>query len=161
MSQSWSDFPVIGSAPDAGTHRWLEDNTWSLCLMWAAGPEWIVATPDRVTREPVIESTVGDDESIEYQEVPFSSEDQDDTDDVLDADLAVVGLPPRPRGYDWYLKLTPDQSRAFDSRYGHLVEEDLPSTVSTHQYLTHIYGRMSELVPTALKYAIDGGETSD
>lgn len=153
MLRSWSDFPVVEKAPDPATHRRLEDTTWDLCLMWTAGPAWIVATPDRMTREPVTVLTVGEDGSHAYDTVPFSPENQRDSDDALDVDLAVVGLPPRPRGFDWHLRLTPSQDRVFSDRYGDHVEDGLPGTTSTSEYLAHMYRRMGELVPEALTYA--------
>jgi hypothetical protein len=161
MSQSWSDFSTVDKRPDAATHQLLDENTWNLFVAWTAGPQWVVATPDRVTPEPVIESGEEKrDGTVDYWERPFSSEDQQESDDDVDATLATVGLPPRPRGYDWYLKLTASQERVFSDRYGDRVEHGLPGTMDSKDYLTHIYTVMSDLVPEALRFACHGDSSA-
>lgn len=160
MPQSWSDFPVVDVAPDLETHERLDDVTWPLFVAWAAGPDWVVATRDRVEREPVVHSSAeADDGSIEYWEVPLSTEDQNEIDDELDRELSMVGFPPRPRGYDWYLRLDMAQRRVFGDRYGPHIEEGLGDGGSVREYIRHIHKRMSELVPEALAYATRPGKT--
>jgi hypothetical protein len=154
MPQLWSDFSVVDAAPDPATHERLDDVTWPLFVGWIAGPDWVVATPDRVRREPVVHSGAeAEDGTVVYRKVPFSAEDQDEIDDDLDRELRMVGLPPRPRGYDWYLRLDAEQRRVFGNRYGGQVEEGLSDAVSERDYLNHIYQRMSELIPEALRHA--------
>ena len=154
MSQSWSDFPVVDVAPDLTTHKRLEDVTWPLFLAWTAGPDWVVATPNRVEREPIVHTSgEADDGSVEYWEVPFSAEDQEEIDDGLDRELSMAGRPPRPRGYDWYLRLNVTQRRVFGDRYGPCIEKGLGDGGSDREYIRHIHKRMSDLVPEALEYA--------
>ncbi|AWB92144.1 DUF5956 family protein [Aeromicrobium chenweiae] len=161
MSQSWSDFPVVDVAPDLATHERLEDVTWSLFVAWTAGPDWVVATPDRVEREPVVRSSAeADDGTIDYWEVPFSAQDQDEIDDHLDSELSMAGLPPRPRGYDWYLRLDMAQRSVFGDRYGPYIEEGLGDGESVREYIRHIHKRMSDLVPEALEYATRPSNTA-
>jgi hypothetical protein len=161
MPQAWSDFPVVDAAPDSATHERLEDVTWPLFVAWTAGPDWVVATPDRVEREPVVHSGAeAEDGTVEYRQVPFSAERQDEIDDDLDRELWMVGLPPRPRGYDWYLRLDVTQRRIFGDRYGTQSEKGLGDAVSERDYLNHIHQRMSELVPEALRYATRAGKSA-
>jgi hypothetical protein len=120
MPQSWSDSPVVDVAPDLATHERLDDVTWPVLTAWVAGPDWVVATSDRAEREPVVRSSA-------------------EIDDGLDRELSMVGLPPRPRGYDWYLRLD---------------VEGLRGGASEQEHLRHVYARMSDLVPEALLHAI-------
>jgi hypothetical protein len=154
MSQSWFDFTVVDIAPSSGGYERLNETTWDLFYAWTAGPEWVLATPDRVTPQPVRRVNEREDGAMEYWDEPFTAEHQAEIDDDLDSDLAAVGLPPRPRGLDWYLRLTPSQHRAFRDFIGGKIEQGLPGASSEQEYLAHIHKAMSALVPEAIRYAI-------
>jgi Family of unknown function (DUF5956) len=75
----WEMFPV---AEEPGGFALLDETGWHSLLIVAAGPS-------NVSRVPKAEA----------------GNDQDIIDDSIDEYLADVPLPPRPRGFDWYLKL--------------------------------------------------------
>ena len=154
MHQSWSDFTVVDAAPNPDAFELLSETTWGLFYAWTAGPEWIVATRDRAEPEAVRHANELDDGTMEYRDEPFTAEDQEVVDDGLDSDLDAVGLPPRPRGFDWYIRLTRPERAAFREYIGVKVEQGLPGSMSEQDYLTHVHGVMSALVPEAIKQAV-------
>jgi hypothetical protein len=50
-----------------------------------------------------------------------------------DRELSMAELPPRPRGYDWYLRLDTAQRRIFGDRYGIYIEDGLGGAVSERE----------------------------
>ena len=160
MTQSWSDFAVVDAAPNHDAFELLSETTWDLYSAWTAGPEWVVATPDRVAPKPVRHVNELDDGTMENRDEPFTAEDQADIDHQLDSDLDAVGLPPRPRGLDWYLRMTRPQRGAFRDYIGGKVEQGLPGSMSAQDYLTHTYGVMSIVVPEAIRHAVKPDQTA-
>jgi hypothetical protein len=154
MHQSWSDFTVVEAAPNPDAFELLSEATWGLFYSWIAGPEWVVATRDRVEPEPVRHAHGLDDGTMEYWDEPFTAKDQAVVDDDLDSDLDAVGLPARPRGFDWYLRLTKPQRTAFREYLGDKVESGLPGSTSERDYLIHVFDVMSTLVPEAIQHAV-------
>lgn len=76
---TWELIP-IANKPDGSAL--LDETGWHSLLIMAAGPSNVVRVPKT--------------EAAKYQ---------DDIDDSIDEYLADAPLPPRPRGFDWYLKL--------------------------------------------------------
>lgn len=149
MNQSWEDFPVADVRPPSSTHWQLPDNAWFVLLMWAAGPRWVVSTNEQTTREPVRHVHEAPDGSLTYRDVPFTTVDQSGVDDDVDEDLARVGLPPRPRGRDWYLR-TDSLRRERIRRIGTRVEASLPSNVDGPDYLPAVRAAMELIVEEEL-----------
>lgn len=145
MNQSWEDFPVVDIRPSSSTHWQFPGNGWFALFMWAAGPRWVIATNDRTTREPVRHVHESGDGSLSYQDVPFTVVDQSEVDEDMDGVLAHVGLPPRPRGFDWYLRID-SRDRGRVGRIGTRVEASIPSDIDGPDYLPAVRAAMELIV---------------
>lgn len=77
------------SSPPAGWFE-LEDSTWDALISAMAGEENILRRL--------------------HQSKPFSNDDQEIVDGLIDEHLAAADLPPRPRGYEWFLRPPPGPS---------------------------------------------------
>lgn len=88
-----------------------------------------------------------DDGTMEYWDEPFTAKEREVVEDELDSDLEAVGLPARPRGFDWYLRLTRPERTAFREYLGDRVESGLPGSTSEQDYLIHVFGVTRTLVP--------------
>lgn len=149
MSQSWSDFPVVDAAPDSSSCQQLADNTWSLLVMWAAGPEWIVATLDRTVHAPVVRVTDRGDGNLEYKTISFSSRTSKRKTTISTRNSRCWNF---SQGPDWYMRLTEPQQTSFDD-YLADIEDSQPDTMWGTEYLIDLHKRMIVLVPDALIHA--------
>jgi hypothetical protein len=150
MDQTWADFPVVELRPPSTTHWQFPDAAWFAIFMWAAGPNRVVATKDQTTREPVRHVHANPDGSLVHRDVPFTSSDQSDVDDDLDEVLGHVGLPPRPRGFDWYLRIDSNQLERI-SRIGGRVEASIPKDIDGRDYLPAVRVAMEAMVAAGLE----------
>lgn len=146
VNQSWADFPLTNFRPPGATHWQFPDNGWFVIFLWAAGPEWVVTTEDRTTRDPVRIACERSDGTVDHREEPFTDDDQTIVDDVLDEDLSQVGLPARPRGRDWYLRIDRGQRKDVMDRIGARVEETLPEGIDGEAYLPAVRHAMEAVV---------------
>jgi hypothetical protein len=80
----WELFRV--SLPPSGWME-LEDSTWDALVAALAGEENVLRRRRNGSRTDL--------------------DDQEIIDDTIDAYLAAADIPPRPRGYDWYLRPPP------------------------------------------------------
>ena len=142
---------MIDTRPDESTHWQFPDNAWFAIFMWAAGPEWVIATTDRRTREPVREVREAVDGSLTFEDHPFTPSDQNGVDDDLDEELERVGIPPRPRGVDWYLSIAANRRELIDL-IGSRVEASIPSDVDGAEYLPAVRAAMELLVRDGLNH---------
>jgi Family of unknown function (DUF5956) len=108
----WNEFST--KLPQAGFVL-LPENGWEALVLAVAGPGHGVRYPKRsVQKEISVVTTVADSRTV--KKVPFTNQDQEMIDDFLDEYLVAAGFEPRPRGYDWYLRL-PNGITSFD-RWG-------------------------------------------
>lgn len=88
------------------TDRWaeLEETGWDALIAWAAGPQNLrrVLNSD-VGRTVSVTCTRG--EMTEQFEEPFTEDDRRIVDDSVDEYLADAGIPSRPRGYRWFIRV--------------------------------------------------------
>ena len=71
------------------------------CRRWLR--PWCPSSQFSLQKEiSVVTTTAG---STTVKKVPFTDQDQGIIDDFLDEYLVAAGFEPRPRGYDWYLRL--------------------------------------------------------
>ena len=105
----WNEF---STAPSPAGFVLLPENGWEALLLAVAGPGRGVRNPKRsVPKEvSVVTTTAG---STTIKSVPFTDQDQEIIDDFLDDYLVAAGFEPRPRGFDWYLRL-PKGIMSFD-----------------------------------------------
>jgi len=105
----WDDF---STAPSPAGFVLLPENGWEALVLAVAGPGRGVRNPKRSVQKKVsvVTTTAG---STTIKSVPFTDQDQEIIDDFLDEYLVAAGFGPRPRGYDWYLRL-PNGITSFD-----------------------------------------------
>lgn len=97
----WNDVQEAGPS-----ESWAElaENGWGALMGWAAGDENLRRRPSSDEGRTVAVS-------IERQglkhffEEPFSAADRKDVDDDIDTFLRDAGIPPRPRGYVWMIRV--------------------------------------------------------
>lgn len=99
----WNDVPV--REPESGWEL-LPENGWFALLGWAAGTANLRRAPGsdagRTVRVTLIEHGV----ERNFLE-PFGPEDRRDVDGSVNGYLADAGVPARPTGFDWYLRIPP------------------------------------------------------
>ena len=94
--------PELAEAPDG----WIlaTENGWGALAVWAAGPGNFVRVPiaDHERHGTVVYRWVDGSERSE----PFllTKADLQSIDDDIDTYLAAAELPPRPRGYNWFIR---------------------------------------------------------
>jgi hypothetical protein len=111
VGYTWDDFPLLQGNPE-GTHLELADNGYQLMLAWVAGPRRVVRTLDE--REHTTESRIYTGMDVRNPPSkptrvvvePRSDEDWAIIDEAANSYLADAGVPPRPRGFRWYLRLS-------------------------------------------------------
>jgi hypothetical protein len=121
---SWDDFPVLLAVTaqgepakkeiDVGSQRYalLPDNGWGATITWEAGPERAGRVADDVSAYHVVERTRAGNSRVvaERRTVPRTAADQDIIEESVNDYLAEAGIPPRPPGHAWYLKIPPARS---------------------------------------------------
>ncbi|PWK91191.1 hypothetical protein C8D88_1011224 [Lentzea atacamensis] len=123
---SWDDFPVLPTEPVTARtepakkeihvgslhYALLPDNGWGATIAWEAGPELAGRIADDVSAYHVVERTRAGNSRViaEQRTVPRTEEDQDVIEESVNDYLAEAGIPPRPRGFAWYLKVPPTRS---------------------------------------------------
>lgn len=105
----WNEFST--KPPRAGFVL-VPENGWEALVLAVAGPGHGLRNPKHSVQKEisVVTTTAG---STTVKNVPFTDQDQEIIDDFLDEYLVAAGLEPRPRGYDWYLRL-PNGITSFD-----------------------------------------------
>jgi hypothetical protein len=119
---TWDDFPIHEGTPTVEADiprnrvvringvRYLElpDNGYELLLAWVAGPARARRTADRT--QYTVTTTVrnhpghsGQGHSVSTG--PRTEEDWKIVDQMVNGYLRDAGVPPRPRGYTWYIEL--------------------------------------------------------
>ncbi|MBC7763653.1 MAG: hypothetical protein H7201_18055 [Candidatus Saccharibacteria bacterium] len=95
---------------------WAEvtENGWGMLLAWVAGPENTrrgPTTDDVRTVRTTLERTGF---PVIYSTEPFSAHDRDLTEEGINPYLEAAGVPPRPRGYTWFIRMWPPTTTADD-----------------------------------------------
>lgn len=102
MENSWWECAEVSEAPQ----DWIlaTENGWGALVLWAAGPANFVRVPkakgDRFGKI-LHRLPDGRDQSESFL---LTDADLSSIDDDIDIYLADVNLPPRPRGFDWYIR---------------------------------------------------------
>ncbi|MDF9752786.1 DUF5956 family protein [Arthrobacter sp. ES3-54] len=106
----WSDVPE--AEPSAA---WVEltENGWGALMGWAAGAENLRRRPSSDSGRTVTGYTEQAGVRRHFEE-PFTAADREGVDDDIDEYLRAADLPPRPRGYSWYIRV-PDGYASPDS----------------------------------------------
>ncbi|MGO4383373.1 DUF5956 family protein [Specibacter sp. RAF43] len=107
----WADAIVV----EKGLDRWavLDENGWGAMIGWAADA-------DNLARRPVSDEGRTVMVIVERAGVPASSEesfspaDRVFVDDSIDEYLAQAGIPPRPRGWTWLIRVPAGYSSGQD-----------------------------------------------
>lgn len=101
-ARRWEDVPpLVGDGKG-----WVEvtNNGWGALVVWAAGLEHTRRKPGNPYQGSVAETrTTAGLTTMRYS--PVTQEDIRAADDDIDAYLADAGIPPRPRGQVWFLRL--------------------------------------------------------
>jgi hypothetical protein len=86
---------------------WIEiaETGWDAMISWFAGPDNIRREARGPRTEMVKVSCEKSDGAVIAWEEPITEDDVRAIEDDIDAYLRDAGLPPRPRGYRWFLRL--------------------------------------------------------
>lgn len=99
---AWGDFPVK-ECPDGWIE--LDSNGWNAYYVWLAGPAHAcrMSGPDR---HLLVLTTCFDAAGnlISQSWDRLTDEEIAETDDDTDESVAAAGIPPRPRGFTWYVR---------------------------------------------------------
>lgn len=125
---TWADFPVARPSDprelatrrdpvelrhDGRVHRRVGDSGWHMAICWFAGPEHVVRVPDEPGWHSVRTTFAATGADAGEPVVEFSERteaDQDLIEEDVNAFLTEAGIPPRPRGFTWFLDVPPDRS---------------------------------------------------
>ncbi|MBN3498842.1 hypothetical protein JYA52_15160 [Arthrobacter pascens] len=80
------------------------ENGWGALVVWAAGPGNVVRVPAAPRDRHTVVVTHYPDGSEHREPSMLSDAELESIDDDIDAYLDDAGLPPRPRGYDWFIR---------------------------------------------------------
>ncbi len=80
------------------------ENGWGALVVWSAGPRNVVRVPAPPRNRGTVVVTGFSDGAQTRERALLTDADLASIDDDIDAYLADAGLPPRPRGFDWYLR---------------------------------------------------------
>jgi hypothetical protein len=83
----------------------LDENGWGAVAAWFAGPDNVCREPMGPRTTPVRVTEEKADGTVRTWEEPMSAQDVLGIEDDIDAYLQDAGIPPRPRGYRWFLHL--------------------------------------------------------
>lgn len=95
------------------TDEWaeLDETGWDALIAWSAGPHnlgrLLNSDADRTVSVTCARGGV-----IEQFEEAFTEDDRRTVDDSIDEYLADAGIPPRPRGYRWFIRVPSAYSSA-------------------------------------------------
>lgn len=98
----WECVDIAPSAP--GVWAELAETGWDAVIAWSAGAENLgrLLSSD-VGRTVSVVCTRGG--VVERSEEAFTEKDRQVVDEDVDEYLAAAGIPPRPRGYRWFLRV--------------------------------------------------------
>ncbi|MCP2323591.1 hypothetical protein HDA40_002098 [Hamadaea flava] len=139
---SWDNLNQLASEP-IGQSDVIElpDSGWGAIIAWLSPRDRVARLlDDRVHTTWVrIESNAGPSQFHERR----SQAEQDALDHDVDGYLADASVPPRPRGYRWFLRLPPDlDGNAFWARVHSAMDEAQPTPVhpgDVKQVLQHVF----------------------
>ncbi|MEU5949573.1 DUF5956 family protein [Micromonospora sp. NPDC049460] len=105
-AESWDDVELSPEVPIVPASNWLElpQSGWGALVGWVAGLTRLVRCPDRPDQH-VTTITTSSPTGTHYQVRPRSAAEQADLDADIDAYLRDAGIPARPSGYRWFLRL--------------------------------------------------------
>jgi hypothetical protein len=94
--------------------RWteLDETGWDALIGWAAGPQNLRRFPNSDIGRVVSMTRTRDGVTEQFEEA-FTADDRRTVDDSIDDYLADAGIPARPRGYRWFIRVP----EAYDSAY--------------------------------------------
>ena len=97
----WSETSILD---DAAGWIELDESGWDALTVWAAGPGQVGRMPqdDSSRRVPVVCETGG---VVIRSEEPFTPADRAMIEEGINGYLADAGIPPRPVGFTWFLRL--------------------------------------------------------
>lgn len=122
----------------------VDENGWGALLAWAAGPENARRRPTtddgRTVRVATERNGVVTGPLLE----PFTAYDRDIIEDGVNWYLEDAGVPPRPRGYTWFVRVYPPDMAAeeFMASVSGSVQDAPPEIVNPVQWL----GRMEAVL---------------
>jgi hypothetical protein len=105
----WDRVEVVASVAGVGWAE-LPWSGWGAAIGWVAGPERTRRCAD--TRDHVTTVTTYDgDGNAVHASYPVPPEERAEVDDDVDAYLSELGIPPRPRGFRWFVRVpgTPEE----------------------------------------------------
>ncbi|BCW77882.1 DUF5956 family protein [Pseudarthrobacter oxydans] len=139
--------------------RWaeLDETGWDALIAWAAGPQNLRRYPNSDASRTVSTTRARGDATDHFDE-PFTETDRQIVDDSVDAYLADAGIPARPRGYRWFLRV-PD---AYES--AHTFHREVHAAINSVEPPSHPHPRnwrpLIEEVIAAL-YSLPEGTDAD
>lgn len=138
---------AVLAEPPAG---WIPatENGWGALVVWAAGLGNFVRVPKAAGDRHGIMIHQSPDGSERHEPFLLTGADLVSIDDDIDSYLADAGLPPRPRGYDWFIRRPANANQdsfwgaAWAAATAALRPDDVrPSTLKgpAQEALTHMY----------------------
>ncbi|SCE91680.1 DUF5956 family protein [Micromonospora mirobrigensis] len=102
----WIDVPLSAEAPPAATGEYVElpASGWGALVGWAAGPAKLVRVPERPEAHTTVMTTSGP-AGDRHRRRPRTEAEQVELDGDIDIYLRDGGIPARPAGYRWFLRL--------------------------------------------------------
>lgn len=97
----WNHVPV--HAPEPGWEL-LPENGWFAMMCWVAGAANLRRFPGSDEGRSVRVTMVVSKAECSRRE-PFSADDRADVEEAINGYLAATGIPPRPPGFDWFLRV--------------------------------------------------------
>lgn len=136
--EKWADVPL---AANAKSEAWIEatNNGWGALVLWASEPRNLIRRLGQSDQGPVIESVTANGVTTTH-ESPLTLQDLQEADDDIDSYLSEAGIPPRPRGFIWYIRLpsSVNNEREFWAALNQAIADRAPEARRPSQFLPQI-----------------------
>ena len=142
--KSWDE---VATLDDPAGWAELGESGWDALLAWAAGSENARRRPSTdVGRTVWVSSERAGVVSGPWRE-PFTPHDRDLIEDGVNGYLEDAGVPPRPRGYSWFLRVAPSGAdpAAFLASISGSVLAAPPETAMPDQWLARMEQVLAEV----------------
>jgi hypothetical protein len=109
---TWEDYAVVeltgepDDAERAACEYELPDNGWGGLIAWVAGPQRVFRRPSQRDYTSLLTCMDASGVVVFEEMVPLSADEIASISDDRDQYLSEAGIPPMPRGFDWFLDLT-------------------------------------------------------
>ncbi|MHA7275656.1 DUF5956 family protein [Arthrobacter sp. Hz1] len=143
--KTWAAVPL---AATANREAWIEatNNGWGALVLWVSEPRNLIRQPGQSDQGQVVQTVTANGVTTTH-EIPLTVKDFQESDEDVDTYLSEAGIPPRPRGFIWYIHLPPgvNSEREFWSILNQAIADRAPEARRPSQFLPQLADALASL----------------